>query len=149
MHWWNKATVALLLGLATGWAQTADDAQTMKGFRVPSYDAEGNLTSQMFGDFARILPDGMVEITELRMEFYEKSSTNQATEMRVSSPRCLYHRLKGTAESDDTIRIARDNMVVTGRGYSWNNTDEVMKIRNDAKVVLKDARRQMDEGEQR
>lgn len=120
--------------------------QQVTGFRVPSYDAKNNLTSQMFGDTATILPDGRVDITELRMEFYSGTTSNRQTEMRVTSPRCVYNRNSGSATSDAPVRIARDNMVVTGNGFEWNNKDQRLVILRDSKVVLKEAQRSIEEG---
>lgn len=120
--------------------------QQVTGFRVPSYDARNNLTSQMFGDTATILTDGRVDITELRMEFYSGATSNRQTEMRVTSPRCVYNRNSGSATSAAPVRIARDNMVVTGMGFEWNNKDQRLVILGDAKVVLKEAQRSIEEG---
>lgn len=127
-------------------AQSGGEAQTVTGFRVPSYDREGNMTSQVFGDSARILPDGAVDIVELRMEFYAvagQTATNRHVDMRITSPRCLYNRTSGTATSDAPVRIARDNMVVTGVGFQWFGNAERLEIYNSAKVVLKDVKRGM------
>ena len=120
--------------------------QQVTGFRVPSYDARNNLTSQMFGDTATILTDGRVDITELRMEFYSGTASNRQTEMRVTSPRCVYNRNTGSATSAAPVRIARDNMVVTGQGFEWSNKDQRLVILGDAKVVLKEAQRIIEEG---
>ncbi len=124
-------------------AQPGGEVQTITGFRVPSYDREGNLTSQMFGEQARILPDGTVEIADLSMEFFgsNDAGTNRPPQMRVTSPRCHYDRASGVATSAASVRIARDNMVVTGVGFRWAGESERLEIFSEAKVVLKDARR--------
>lgn len=136
----------LLIG-GVAWAGPTNDVQTLTGFRVPTYDEKGVMTSQMFGDFAKVLPDGMVDITSLRMEFYNGSDeTNRQTAMVVTAPKCFYNRSKGQAFSDEAVRISRENMVVTGTGFKWNNEDERLKILKDAKVVLKGIKRSMNEG---
>ena len=140
-----------LSGLVNAWAQQAVDKpaaqnKQITGFRVPSYDDKNNLTSQMFGDAAVILPDGRVDITELRMEFYSGTTSNRQTEMRVNSPRCVYNRNSGSATSDAPVRLARDNMVVTGTGFEWNNRKQRLVIFQDAKVVLKEAGKNLEEG---
>lgn len=149
--WWCTAIGILVAG--AGWAPAQKPVtplqpqnQQVTGFRVPSYDAQNNLTSQMFGDAATILTDGRVDITELRMEFYSGAASNRQTEMRVTSPRCVYNRNSGSATSDAPVRIARDNMVVTGIGFEWNNKDQRLVILRDAKVVLKEAQRSIEEG---
>lgn len=143
----NRIRIGVLAGLAAaGWAMAqTNDVQTLTGFRVPTYDDQGVLTSQMFGDFAKVLPDGMVEITQLRMEFYENYAADPKAQMVVTSPKCFYNRGKGQAFSDEDVRIARDNMVVTGNGFKWNSEDERLKILKDARVVLKNATRSINE----
>jgi hypothetical protein len=134
--------LALLLALAApGWA-AEESAQTVTGFRVPEYDENNHLKSQLFGDFAKILPDGVIEITQLKIVFYSDGKVD----MTVTSPKCTYKQKEGTAESEAEVRIARDNMVVTGRGFAWNGRDEKFQIFNEAKVVLKEARQQMGTG---
>ncbi len=142
------AVVAATAGV--GWAQKAikpmaPQNQQITQFRVPSYDNENNLTSQMFGDTAVILANGKVDITGLRLEFYSGVASNRLTEMRVTSPRCLYDRNSGSATSDAPVRIARDNMVVTGTGFEWSSRNEKLVIHQDAKVVFNDIKRSMRE----
>lgn len=116
--------------------------QTVTGFRVPEYDESNNLKSQLFGDFAKVLPDGVIEITGLKIEFYQDGEVG----MTVTAPNCRYDQKGGRAESESDVRIARENMVVTGVGFQWVGKDEQFKILNKAKVVLKNARTQMETG---
>ncbi len=136
--------LAAVWALARASAQPGGEAQTVTGFRVPSYDREGRMTSQVFGDSARILADGAVDIVELRMEFYAaegQTATNRPVDMRITSPRCVYNRTTGVATSDAPVRIARDNMIVTGEGFQWIGASERLEIYRNAKVVLKDIKR--------
>jgi hypothetical protein len=134
----------LLLALGLGPAGRAqdEDSRTVTGFRVPEYDAESRLKSELFGDFAKVLPDGVIEITRLKIDFY---SGDKVT-MTVTAPGCTYHQKQGKAESDGDVRIVRDNMDVTGVGFSWSGRDERFKIFSQVKVVLKEVRRRIETG---
>src|SRR5512136_2849665 len=106
---------AALIGTVAVRAQETNEeeevlAQTVTGFRVPEYDSENKLKSQLFGDFAKILPDGVIEITQLKIDFYSDGKIN----MTVTAPRCTYKQKEGMAESDSDVRITREDMVVTG-----------------------------------
>jgi hypothetical protein len=116
--------------------------QTVTGFRVPDYDEENNLKSQLFGDFAKVLPDGVIEITGLKIDFYQEGEVG----MTVTAPHCKYNQRRGLAESDSDVRIERENMVVTGIGFIWSGKEESFLIRQKAKVVLKDVRRHVKTG---
>ena len=140
----NKAGTMLALLLALGAAAWAQDSgmQTVAGFRVPEYDENNQLKSQLFGDFAKVLPEGIIEITQLKIDFYSEGKV----EMTVTSPKCTYKQKEGKAESDADVRITREDMVVTGKGFAWNGRDEKFEIFKEAKVVLKGARKQVAEG---
>ena len=111
----------------------------MKGFRVPTYDDENVMTSQIYGETARVLPDGNVEITGLRMEFYSYEGEERITDMTVTSPLCYFNRTRGVVISDSDVRISRDQMVVTGKGFRYSNKNQELKILSNSKVVLKGA----------
>jgi lipopolysaccharide export system protein LptC len=133
--------VLLLAVVAVGWAEKSI-VQTVAGFRVPEYDDKNQLKSQMFGDFAKVLPDGVIEITQLKIDFYSDGKVN----MTVTAPRCTYKQKEGMAESDADVRITREDMVVTGKGFAWSGRDEQFRIFKEAKVVLKAARKKMTVG---
>jgi len=137
----NKREYALALLLAVvavGWAEESS-VQTVAGFRVPEYDDNNQLKSQLFGDFAKVLTEGVIEITQLKIDFYSDGKVD----MTVTSPQCTYKQKDGRAESDATVRITREDMVVTGKGFAWSGRDEKFQIFKEAKVVLKGARKQM------
>ncbi|HMO50816.1 MAG TPA: LPS export ABC transporter periplasmic protein LptC [Kiritimatiellia bacterium] len=128
-------TGAWLAAMAAG-ALWAEDGQ-IRNFRVPNFDDQGLMTSQIFGEFAKILADGNIEVTELRIEFYNYVDGERRTEMTVTSPRCLLNRNRGMAVSDDEVRISRDEFVVTGKGFTFNNEKQELRILSDSKVVVK------------
>lgn len=141
----------LVLGFAgvTVFAQGTGESTQIKGFRVPLYDDGGNLTSQIFGEYANMMPDGMVEITDLLMEFYDDKDVGEEkreARMRVTSPKCFFHRERQMAASESSVRIAGDNMVVTGTGFLWNNEDQKLVIMTNSKVILKNITRTMNQG---
>jgi hypothetical protein len=138
----RRGWVAALLLL--GRAACAEDppVQTVTGFRVPEYDDQNRLKSQLFGDFASVLPDGIIEITQLKIDFYDEGEVV----MTVTAPRCRYDQKKGNAQSDSDLRITRKNMVVTGKGFSWSGRSERFEIYREAKVVLQDAGGQIKTG---
>jgi hypothetical protein len=105
-------------------------------FQVPQYDTNGVMTGMLKGNDANIYPDHMTEIKGVVMDLFKHTVTGKVTDVRVTSPRCFYNPEKGYAVSEDTIRIARDNMVITGSNYVVNAKDQNMKINHDAKVVL-------------
>ena len=127
------------------WAQNAD-FQSGTGVRIPEYDEQGHLKSLMFCDLVKSLPDGNIEITGLKVEFYEGTQVT----MRVMAPLCIFDRARNTAQSEGpagtSVAVGRGRMVVTGTGFLFNNKDERFKILKDVKVVLKGGRRELNQG---
>jgi len=115
-----------------------EDAQ-IKGFRVPNYDTNSIMNSQIFGEFARVLPDGNVEITNLKIEFYSYKGEERITDMTITSPLCYFNRPNGVAISDQDVRISRDDLVVTGKGFIFHNAKQELKILSNSRVVVKGA----------
>lgn len=115
-----------------------DDAQ-IKNFRVPNFDEQSVMNSQIFGEYARVLPDGNVEITNLRLEFYSYVGEERVIDMTVTSPMCYYNRANGVAISESDVRISRDDLIVTGRGFIFHNGRQELRILNDSRVVLRGA----------
>jgi len=137
--------LAMIWPGGAAWSQRTGDHQTISGFNVPEYDRENRLRSRLFGEFARIYPDGRADITGMRILFYDDE---QKVEMRVTAETCLYHRVTRNAESKDRVRIARSNMIITGKGFSWRAEDGQFEIREDTRVVLRDVKRTMEEDDE-
>ena len=141
--WPGLCVLGLLLVAAVGpaGAQGGDGGQTIRGFEVPEFDRDNRLRSMLFGEFARLLPTGVVDITKMRIDFF---NDQREVEMRLTADTCLYDRTTSNAESDGRVRMARANMIVTGEGFNWNAEDGVFQIFDDAKVVLSGVGRLVD-----
>jgi hypothetical protein len=116
---------------------------TLSGFEVPGFDEEGNISFLLYGDLAEIMPNNIVRITNLRIDYYEDKKVS----MRVTSPFCFYYENSKIAKSDYDVKIEQEKMVVTGTGFVWSSEDERLEILNNAKVVIKDARKSIESGE--
>ena len=125
--------VLLALAVVTG-ASGADDfmGQNIKGFRYPDYDDQGQLKMEVAGDKAQILPEGLIQISNLKMTFYEEGKNV----MNVATPLCFYDRLKQTAVSTAQVCVTRAEIKITGNGFSWNESAGQIRINDNARVIL-------------
>ncbi|MFA5042679.1 MAG: hypothetical protein WC381_02555 [Kiritimatiellia bacterium] len=120
------ATIVLLLaGVAVG--------QVLKGFRYPDYDEKGQLRFEITGDEAQVQPSGLIQIKNLKMTFYEQGKVM----MRVSTPQCLFDRVKRSAASSSDVCVSRKEIELTGRGFAWDAQDGRMKILSNTRVILR------------
>lgn len=129
-----RATAGLFLFTLTSGAFGADDllGQEIMGFRYPDYDNQGQLKMEISGDKARFLPQDLIQITNLRMTFYEEGKMV----MHVSTPLCFFNRVKRTAVSTSEVRVTRAEIIITGRGFDWNEKEGLIRINQNARVIL-------------
>lgn len=138
---WKRVGVGLALVLAGSvLAQELD--MEISGFRVPEYDEQGKMTSQLFGDHAEIDQGGDVSITGVRMEFYREDETF----MTVESPTCLYNQKTQIARSDATVFADMDGLQLRGRGYRLNAAKRTVKLFADSEVTIADVMQKETEG---
>jgi lipopolysaccharide transport protein LptA len=88
---------------------------------------------EISGKTARFLPDNLIQITGLRMTFYEEGKMT----MQVSTPLCFFDRVKRTASSKVEVWANRVDLIIAGYGFYWSEKDGFIRINNDAMVVLK------------
>ena len=112
-------------------------------FKVPTdryYTEEGVLKSKVFGEVAIMRPNDMVDIKEFKIERYD---SDENVEMTITAPDCTFNKKTKSAQSPDKVRIAAEKMIVTGKDFTWDSGTERFIIREDAKVVLMDVRKNM------
>ena len=134
---WLPAAVALLtVCMAADTPAAEETGEVIQGFTVPDYDREGNLKSELLGERAAMLPSGLVRIENLEIRFYSEGKVT----MRVTAPECIYDREHKEARSEGPVRIALENMIVTGKGFRWSQDNQRLEIFSSSKVVLKGVR---------
>ena len=136
-----------LLVLAFSACGTICFAQQMTGmedreiddFRIPEFDANGVLKSEIFGKKAKMLPENKIRITGLQIIMYKKrpdaSSTN-AVEAVLSSEHCTVDQKSKDAFSNAEMKIVRDNVVITGKGFRWSAGNQRIEILNNFHMVM-------------
>jgi lipopolysaccharide export system protein LptA len=129
-----KYAVCLLLALPVPVVQAQMTGVEISAFRVPEYDAKGEMTSQLFGDRAEVGEDNVVNITGLRIEFYKGSNTV----MKVASPYCFYNQKTREAHSDAPIAADMDKLHVRGQGFFLKPGDSTVRILNSSQVTIED-----------
>lgn len=86
------------------------------------------------GVSARMLPDGSIEVSGLDMAIYEPDG--RTVGVRVSAEKCVYRSEKGLVESDSSVKISGNNVVVSGVGFKWSREDQVVRILSRSRVEM-------------
>lgn len=131
---------ALIVAAATARADSADTTNQpgdnasgyIEKFEVPQRDDDGNLKWKLGGDRALIRPDGLMNIFNVRAEFY----SSNAVDMVFTSPTCVLDRANDRAATEAPVRIERSNMIVTGVGGDWDGKTSLLFVHHNVQVVL-------------
>ena len=130
----NMRRKCKLLGMgAVLFLVLAASGQALKGFRYPDYDENGQLKFEITGDEAQVQPSGLIQIKNLKITFYEQGKVM----MQASTPQCLFDRVKRSAVSTSDVCVARKEIELTGRGFTWNAQDGRMHIVSNTRMVLR------------
>ncbi len=132
MSWRRALLAAAVFGGWTALAGAQLEGQTVKGFRLPEYDADGKLKQQLYGQTATFLQDGIIQLTGLKIEIFRKGEVMA----RVYSSVCAYDPARKRAASKQHIRVVTEKAVLTGDGFAWNGETEQFQIFQNAKVTL-------------
>ena len=109
------------------------DRATIRNFALPEYNEQMELVSKIEGDEAEVGDHGDFLITNLRFQMFK----NGKVDARVTSPLCTYSKRRNEGWSKSSIRITREDLVVTGEDYKFSGKNERIHIRKNAKVVLR------------
>ncbi len=120
-------------GMVTAQNMDMGTGMEVSGFRVPDYDEQGELRAQLYGEHAKVLEGGEVEITNLKIEMYRDGEVV----MTVFSPHCFFNMETRLARSDGRVLIESGPMTVVGRGFTWSAEAGRFEILHDSKVLVK------------
>ncbi len=115
-----------------------EPGMVITGSRVPEYDEQGQLKTQIFGEKAEGVTDTIVDITRLEIETFEDGKVD----MRVRAAQCRFDQRTGVATSDQDVRIMRRNVIISGTGFRWESEPVRFEIHRDARVVIRMERKQ-------
>lgn len=128
---------AVGLGAAafTVFAQNAiPQGMQAEGLRYPMRDAKtGRKTADIVGESWSGTQEGAMLIKGLRLTLY---GIDDRTNAVVETPECVCRLDKQTAESESDVRIAGNNMLITGRGFRWHASDRIMRIKSRVRIEI-------------
>lgn len=136
-RYWMAAAAGCLLAFSV--CGQTDFNMEITGFRVPEYDDQGVMTSQLFGERAEMIEGGKIKITELRVEIYKAGQT-VAT---VTAPYCIYDQKSKEAHSEAPIAVDLDQLKLRGRGFVLKSEESSVKVFDECEVTIFDLMGQM------
>lgn len=138
-----RCLALVFLAMGATWAPAQQLAgmqdREIDDFRIPEFDANGMLKSEIFGKKAKMLPENKIRITELQIIMYKKHlvpSTTNVVDAVLSSDHCTVDQKTRDAFSNADMKIVRDNVVITGKGFRWSAESQRIEILNDFHMVM-------------
>jgi lipopolysaccharide export system protein LptC len=135
----------LLLTFMVGgmWAEAQQlsgmEDREINDFRIPEFDANGVLKSEIFGQKAKILPENKIRITGLQIILYKKrlvASSSNEVDAVLTSEHCTIDQKSKDAFSNAEMKIVRENVVITGKGFRWSAVNQRIEILNNFYMVM-------------
>ena len=127
------STLALYLACVCS-TSGATDGVAVRGKKVwlPSVDDNGVLKSQVFGSSAVLRRNQHVEVENLQADIFDGGTTD----ITITAATCLYKPKPRQVTSEAEVRLERENVLITGRGFRWQEAHGCVEIFNDVTVVI-------------
>lgn len=104
----------------------------VSGFSFVLPSKNGGKQSIVRGDTANFLPDGQIEIVNVKTQvFREKSS-----DMFITSPKATFNKVTREVVTDQDVEIATQEMVIVGTGLHWEPNQNKAEIQKNVKVTI-------------
>jgi hypothetical protein len=143
---WLLAGSVVAMAILPGFAQSITPAVTsglqVEGIRVPEYNSDGTLKSEFFGDTARPLDNGLMELTNLRLNFYKEGRLDGF----ILTPRCIYDKNTKLVFSNADVTMRQGDILISGTGFRWFQETQVVEILNRCSLIVNNARIWADKG---
>lgn len=136
------AVVAVGVVSAQSISPSPSTALQVDGIRVPEFNADGTLKSEFFGDSARPLENGLVELTNLRLNFYKDGRLNGF----ILTPRCIYDKNAKLVFSNADVTMRQGEILISGTGFRWFQETQIVEILNRCSLIVNNAHIWADKG---
>ncbi len=114
-------------------AGNATDFTSDQYFEPPN---EQTVAMRLSGASASPLPNGALDIKDLKIVTFDKKGKTEAT---LRAPQCTYKQLDGEASSAGHLDLQSGDgkMETTGDGFLWRQADKSLTISNHVHTVIK------------
>jgi len=136
------AIVAIWTVSAQSISPSLSTALQVDGIRVPEFNPDGTLKSEFFGDSARPLENGLMELTNLRLNFYKDGHLNGF----ILTPRCIYDKNAKLVFSNADVTMRQGEILISGTGFRWFQDTQVVEILNRCSLIVNNAHIWADKG---
>jgi hypothetical protein len=109
----------------------------VKDFRLPAFDKAGKRTSFMKAGEALFVSPVQIDVKDMQFTLFTKDGTG-AFDSVLLAPSATFLTDQQTVSGQDTVRLLRANIEVTGSQWSYNHAEKRVLIGNNVKVTFQD-----------
>jgi hypothetical protein len=132
------AAIALLACVPCAPAQDSTIAPPARNWTLPLFTKEGYRQMTLRGDEVRPITSDRIDITGMNVTVF--SGTRDAkVDSVLLSPEATFIISKKVAHGDKFVRLIRDDVEVSGEGWSYNYNEKKVLISRHAHVVFHSA----------
>ncbi len=124
----------LFCALTLGAAEPALTRTPVKGFKLPTFTKEGYRSMLLQGTEALVGTD-RVELTGMNLALYSGDLRN-AVETVILSPAATAELGPDLIHGESTVRFIRDDLEITGTGWSYDHRQKKVSITRHSRVVF-------------
>ncbi|CAM3197846.1 hypothetical protein [Rariglobus hedericola] len=111
----------------------------IKDFRLPSFDKNGKRSIFMRAGEALIVSPTRIDVKDMQLTSFTKDGTG-AFDTVILAPSATFIPVKDKefVSGNESVRLIRENLEVTGEQWSYNHPEKRVLIGNNARVTFQD-----------
>lgn len=130
--------LALFLAAAgTGGSQSLTATTPVRNFKLPTFTPEGYRAMLLLGSEAMVGAE-RINVTNLNLTLF-KGDAADTVETVILSPAATATVDAGRVQGDSTVRVVRDDIEITGTGWTYDHAQKKVSITHHARVVFRAA----------
>lgn len=99
-------------------------------FVLPAKD--GGKQCIVRGDTANFLPEGEIEISNVKTQIFRKGSSD----IFITSPKAKFNKATREVKTNEEVQISMKEMIIEGKGLYWDPSSNKAEIRKKVKVTI-------------
>lgn len=132
------AALALLATVTCAPAQDSTIAPPARNWTLPLFTKEGYRQMTLRGDEVRPITSDRVDITGMNVTVFSGHADAKVDSVLLS-PQATFLISEKVARGDKSVRLIRDDVEVTGEGWTYNYNEKKVLISRHAHVVFHSA----------
>ncbi len=131
----GSLAVLFLVSAAIGFSQPVTATTPVQNFKLPTFTPEGYRSMLLLGSSATVAP-GVINLTEMNLTLFSGDAASKV-ETVILSPVAAVSPDSGQVSGDSTVRMIRDDIEITGTGWTYDHRQKKVSITRNARIVYR------------